>query len=412
MSELINNSQKRKELLKHLILQLHNNEAPDVVKNRLVALLKSVPYNEVVEVEQELIAEGLPEEEVLRLCDIHTMVLDGSIDTSAAKTVPAGHPVDTFKQENKALEEYIAKAKELFNKGNKLNDEEVKDYLLQLKSVFNALSDVEKHYKRKEYLLFPFLEKAGITGPPKVMWGKHDETRAFLNAAHEALSAKETISAAEVPALVVTILLPAVEAIEGMIMKEEEILLPMSLDTLSDADWYQIYKETPQFGFTLYDPQTEWTPDIAATVSEPVYQSGEAIQLSSGSFSINELETMFKTLPIDITFVDKNDKVKFFSHGTRKIFDRNRSIIGRDVRLCHPPGSVHIVEQIIDDFKSGKENKAAFWISSFMGRFVYIEYTALRGHDNEYLGVMEVTQDITDLRKLEGDQRLLSYANK
>ncbi|GAB6119877.1 DUF438 domain-containing protein [Dysgonomonas termitidis] len=408
MSEVINNSQKRKELLKHLILQLHNNEAPEIVRKRLVELLRSVPYNEVVEVEQELISEGLPEEEVLRFCDIHTAVLDGSIDTSAAKVVAPGHPVDTFKRENRALEEYIEKAKALFDKGNKLKDEEVKEYLLQMKSIFNYLSDVDKHYKRKEYLLFPFLEKAGITGPPKVMWGKHDETRELLKAAHESLLAKD-VSTEEVPALILLVLLPVTDAIEGMIMKEEEILLPMCLDTLTDKDWYQIYKETPQFGFSLYDPQTEWTPE-AVEAGELTYKEGDAIHLSSGSFTTKELETIFKTLPVDVTFVDKDDKVKFFSHGTKKVFERNRSIIGRDVRLCHPPGSVHIVEQIINDFKSGKENVAAFWISSFMGRFVYIEYTALRGNDGEYLGVMEVTQDITDLRKLEGDQRLLSYA--
>ncbi|GHV38667.1 hypothetical protein FACS1894179_02410 [Bacteroidia bacterium] len=410
MSEIINNSQKRKELLKHLILQLHNNEAPEVVKKRLVELLRSIPYNEVVEVEQELISEGLPEEEVLRFCDIHTAVLDGSIDTSAAKSVPPGHPVDTFKQENRALEEYTTKAKSLFDQGNKLKQEEVKDYILKLKSVFNFLSDVDKHYKRKEYLLFPFLEKAGITGPPKVMWGKHDETRELLKAAHESLSVKD-ISVDEVPALIVLVLLPAIDAIEGMIMKEEEILLPMSLDTLNEEAWFQIYRETNQFGYALYDPQTEWKPaDIKA--SEPTYLSEDAIRVNSGSFSIKELESIFRTLPIDITFVDKDDKVKFFSHGTKKVFDRNRSIIGRDVRLCHPPGSVHIVEQIIDDFKSGKENKAAFWISSFMRQFVYIEYTALRGTDNEYLGVMEVTQNVTELRSLKGDQRLLSYSSK
>ncbi|HMM04070.1 MULTISPECIES: DUF438 domain-containing protein [unclassified Dysgonomonas] len=410
MSEVINNSQKRKELLKHLILQLHNNEAPEIVRKRLIELLRSVPYNEVVEVEQELISEGLPEEEVLRFCDIHTAVLDGSIDTSAAKVVQPGHPVDTFKRENRALEEYIQKTKALFDKGNKLKDEEVKEYLLQLKGVFNNLSDVDKHYKRKEYLLFPFLEKAGITGPPKVMWGKHDETRELLKAAHEALLAKD-VSAGEVTTLILLILLPAIDALEGMIMKEEEILLPMCLDTLTDKDWYQIYKETPQFGFSLYDPQTEWAPE-SVEVGELTYKEGDAIHLSSGNFTTKELETIFKTLPVDVTFVDKDDKVKFFSHGTKKVFERNRSIIGRDVRLCHPPGSVHIVEQIINDFKSGKENVAAFWISSFMGRFVYIEYTALRGNDGEYLGVMEVTQDITDLRKLEGDQRLLSYGTK
>jgi DUF438 domain-containing protein len=410
MSEIINNSEKRKELLKHLILQLHKNEAPEVVKNRLVELLRSIPYNEVVEVEQELITEGLPEEEVLRFCDIHTAVLDGSIDTSAAKSVPPGHPVDTFKQENRALEEYIAKAKALFDQGNKLKQEDVNDYILKLKSVFNFLSDVDKHYKRKEYLLFPFLEKAGITGPPKVMWGKHDETRALLKAAHEALSVKD-ISVDEIPPIIVLVLLPAIDAIEGMIMKEEEILLPMSLDTLNEEAWFQIYKETNQFGYTLYDPQTEWKPADMET-NEVVYLTEDAIRVNSGSFSIKELESIFRTLPIDITFVDKDDKVKFFSHGTKKVFDRNRSIIGRDVRLCNPPGSVHIVEQIIDDFKSGKENKAAFWISSFMGQFVYIEYTALRGTDNEYLGVMEVTQNITEMRSLEGDQRLLSYSTK
>lgn len=410
MSEIINNSQKRKELLKHLILQLHKNEAPEVVKKRLVEILRSIPYNEVVEVEQELISEGLPEEEVLRFCDIHTAVLDGSIDTSAAKSVPPGHPVDTFKQENRALEEYLTKAKSLFDQGNKLKQEDVNEYILKLKSVFNFLSDVDKHYKRKEYLLFPFLEKAGITGPPKVMWGKHDETRELLKAAHESLSVKD-ISVEEVPALIVLVLLPAIDAIEGMIMKEEEILLPMSLDTLNEEAWYQIYKETNQFGYTLYDPQTEWRPADVNT-NEVIYLTEDAIRVNSGSFSIKELETIFRTLPIDITFVDKDDKVKFFSHGTKKVFDRNRSIIGRDVRLCHPPGSVHIVEQIIDDFKSGKENKAAFWISSFMGQFVYIEYTALRGTDNEYLGVMEVTQNITELRSLEGDQRLLSYSTK
>jgi DUF438 domain-containing protein len=142
------------------------------------------------------------------------------------------------------------------------------------------------------------------------------------------------------------------------------------------------------------------------------YIQGEAIRLSSGSYSLKELEALFVTLPVDITFVDKDDKVKFFSHSPNRVFERNRAILGRDVRLCHPPGSVHIVEQIISDFKSGKENKAAFWISSFKGRFVYIEYTALRGKDNEYLGVIEVTQDITQLRALEGDQRLLSYEKR
>ena len=282
---------------------------------------------------------------------------------------------------------------------------------MQLQYLFNELSDVDKHYLRKEYLLFPFLEKAGITGPPKVMWGKHDETRELLKAAREALSHAKGATKEELATVISLVLQPALEAIEGMVMKEEEILLPMALDTLTEEDWYQIYVETSVYGFCLIDTQEEWKPESTAS-KEPVFLPGNAIRLSSGSFDMNELEALFVTLPIDITFVDGNDKVKFFSHSPKRVFERNRSILGRDVRLCHPPQSVHIVEQIINDFKSGKESKAAFWISNFKGRFVYIEYTALRGKDDEYLGIIEVTQDITDFRKLEGDQRLLSYSSK
>lgn len=410
MSEIINNSKQRKELLKHLILQLHDGEAPEQIKARLIHLLHSVPYNEVVEVEQQLIAEGLPEEEILRLCDIHTAVLDGSIDISAAKTVPPGHPVDTFKEENRALSDRIAKIRAMFGKLAGIKDEELNGYVLQLRGLFNELSDVDKHYLKKEFLLFPFLEKAGITGPPVVMWGKHDETRVLLKAAHEAIGVPE-LTKEELESIISLVLEPALEAVEGMIMKEEEILLPMSLDALADEDWYQIYEETPIYGFCLYDPQTEWKPDVGDS-EQPLFTPGSPIVLSSGSFDMKELEALFVTLPVDITFVDRNDKVKFFSHSPNRVFERNRSIIGRDVRMCHPPHSVHIVEQIIKDFKDGKENRAAFWISNFKGRFIHIEYTALRSVDNEYLGIIEITQDITELRKLEGDQRLLSYSAK
>jgi len=409
MSEIINNSEKRKELLKHLILQLHNGDAPDQVKSRLVQLLHTVPYNEVVEVEQQLIAEGLPEEEIMRFCDVHTSVLEGHMDTSTAKGVPEGHPVDTFLKENRELERRIAQVKAILENSSSLEEKDIADYIMRSRALFNELSDVDKHYLRKEYLLFPFLEKAGITGPPKVMWGKHDETRQLLKAAHEALH--HNLTKDEFITTGSFVLQPAIDAIEGMIMKEEEILLPMSLDTLTDENWYQIYKETPIYGFCLYDPEVAWEPENIVREA-PVFLSGSAIVLSSGSFDMKELEALFVTLPIDITFVDKDDKVKFFSHSPNRVFERNRSIIGRDVRMCHPPHSVHIVEQIIHDFKSGKENKAAFWISNFKGRFVYIEYTALRGNGDEYLGIVEVTQDITSLRQLEGDQRLLSYSKE
>ncbi len=410
MNEIINNSEKRKELLKHMILQLHGGEAPELVKNRLASLLTSIPYDEVVQVEQELIAEGLPVEEVLRLCDIHQLVLDGHIDQTNVRDVPEGHPVDTFKRENSELEKVISQLENLAKKVKTLDQNNVKRWMLNVHTLLNSLMDVEKHYLRKEYLLFPFLEKYGITGPPKVMWGKHDEIRELLKAALEAVRMQEEPTPEEAVTITEFVLTPAVKGVSDMISKEEEILLPMSLEKLTDDDWASIYNQTMEFGYCLYDPQAEWKPE-GTMVSPLTYKQGKAIQLSTGSFNPDELEAIFKILPLDLTFVDKDDRVKFFSHGPERIFVRNRAILGRDVRMCHPPSSVHIVEQILNDFRSGKQSSASFWIN-MRGKFIYIDYYAVRDKDGDYMGTLEFTQDLTRLRELQGEQRLLSYSVK
>jgi len=158
------------------------------------------------------------------------------------------------------------------------------------------------------------------------------------------------------------------------------------------------------------DPQDTWRP-LGVEENSPEAELRNVLRLSTGGFRLEELEALFRTLPVDITFVDKDDKVRFFSLGPERIFTRNRAILGRDVRMCHPPSSVHIVEQILEDFKSGKEQSAAFWIQ-MKGRFIYISYLALRGSEGEYLGTVEFTQDLTHLRALQGEQRLLSYETK
>lgn len=416
MSELINNSENRKELLKHLILQLHKGEAPEAVKTQLTNLLKGIPYDEVVEVEQELIKEGLPVEEVLKLCDIHAMVLDGNIDLSAAKTIPAGHPVDTFKIENRELEKLLLQLNSIFEtikKTNGNNSAEINDKaVMQMLTIFNALNDVDKHYRRKENLLFPFLEAKGITGPPTVMWGKHDETRAALKNAIEVLQNSAGTTAADMVDRIETILAPATKSVTDMIMKEDEILFPMAMDELTDLEWYEVLQQTDEIGYCLFDPTEEWVPDSMESMASGLQNEfvGGKVRLPSGSFTIAELTALLNTLPIDITFVDKDDKVKFFTQSTHRIFDRNRAILGRDVRMCHPPHSMHIVDQILKDFKSGKETAAPFWIQ-MQGKFIYINYFPLRDKDNNYLGTIEFSQDLTELRALKGEQRLLSYGS-
>jgi DUF438 domain-containing protein len=408
MSELIDNSSNRKRKLKELILKLHEGESEHTVRQELIDSLKQIPYGEVIEVEQELISDGLPEEEILKLCDVHSTVLQGNIDLSASKQIPEGHPLDVMKKENKALLQVAAQIDQIIREISRNPDIDLKSNLLKLRGFFNNLFDVDKLYQRKEYLLFPYLENQGITGPPKVMWGKHDEIRELIKGSIELLQT-EDITYEELMASAEIILKPAIKGVIDMTIKEEQILFPMTLDKLTESDWYEISSQSLEIGYCLYDPEIEWKPKWVKDDSiDRIQKTGDHIQLPSGGFITEELLAVLNTLPVDITFVDRNDKVKYFSQNKDRVFQRNRAILNRDVRYCHPPSSTHIVDKIIEDFKSGKESRAPFWIK--MGdKTIYIEYFALRNDQNEYIGTLEVSHDVSVYRELEGEQRILSY---
>ena len=408
MSENIDNSRYRKAKLKELILKLHEGESQDEVRRQLLESLSRIPYGEVVEVEQELIAEGLPEEEVLKLCDAHSSVLEGRVDLSSQRSIPEGHPVDVMLEENKALKRVAENVLAELSAIKYIKEENFEELILRLKNGYNQLIDVDKHYQRKEYLLFPFLEALGVTGPPKVMWGKHDEIRELLKGSIEVLNTPD-LTKDDLVISAELILQPAARQVLDMTGKEEEILLPMAMDALSDSDWYQIRKQSLEIGFCLYDPQVEWNPEgVEQENINMAQKEGGNIQLPSGSFTAEELLAILNTIPVDLTFVDRNDKVKYFTQGSERIFQRNRAILNRDVRHCHPPASAHIVDKILNDFKSGKQSRAPFWINH-RGSFIHIEYFALRNEQGEYLGTLEVSQNLTGYRKLAGEQRILSY---
>lgn len=411
MSEQIDNSKYRKAKLKELILKLHHGEPEKDVRSELLMSLSKIPYGEVVEVEQELISEGLPEEEVLKLCDAHSAVLEGRVDLSSSQTVPEGHPVDVMLHENMALKNVAKETMTEISTIENTKEENLGKIINRLKGHFNQLMDADKHYQRKEYLIFPYLEQAGITGPPKVMWGKHDEIREQIKGSLEVLNT-EDISKEELIASAELVLRPAARGVAEMVTKEEEILFPMLMDTLTDADWHEVQKQSLDIGFCLYDPPTEWQPeDIEPESVNEAQKEGAEVKLPSGSLSAEELMAIMNTASFDMTFVDKNDKVKYFTQGDERIFQRNRAILNRDVRHCHPPASAHIVDKILEDFKSGKETRAPFWIQ-LNDKFIHIEYFALHNEKGEYLGTLEVSQNLTEYRKLEGEQRILSYKNE
>jgi hypothetical protein len=409
MSELIENRKRKREILKHMILQLHQGEAPEAVRAQLARLLGEVPYDDVVAVEQELIADGIPHEEILKLCDLHAAVLEGRITGAAAKRVPPGHPVDVMLEENRMLRGEIDLLRKSVATLDEASDPAARKALLgQFVSRLRNLLDVEKHYARKENLLFPFLEKKGVTGPPKVMWGKDDEVREKVKAALEAMKELGPEDPEEIRAVLDLAILPAAKAIEEMIGREEEILFPMSLDLLDDKEWFEIHRQTPEIGFCLYDPPVEWWPAGIAAEETAATATVERIALPSGTMTPEELTAIFNTIPFDMTFVDRDDTVRYFTQGRERIFNRNRAILGRKVQFCHPPSSVGTVQKILDDFHAGREKSAAFWIT-LNGRFIHIEYFALRNAAGEYLGTLEVSQDLTEKRALTGERRLLEY---
>jgi DUF438 domain-containing protein len=412
MSKTINNREERIDIMKGLIRQLHNGEQEEKVKAQLEELLSEADYSDVFRMEVQLIEEGIPAENIQKLCDVHTRVLRKHLDVQEIPEAFPGHPVHTFIQENQELMKTTNQVRMMIADINAAADnEDVTEQMRVVQGHLNNLMDVDKHYRRKENLLFPFFEKNNLHGPPTVMWGKHDETREYLKQAIAGLQGVESLSASEAKTFNQYNVVPAIDAVDEMVYKEEKILFPTAVDLLVEQDWYEIFLQSDEYGYCLYDPQDEWIPvgGLHSEIERSAAQSGK-IQMPTGKFSLQELISVFSTMPFDLTFVDKDDTVAYFSPGKERIFDRSRAILGRKVQYCHPPKSVHIVNQIVEDFKSGKQERARFWIN-MGGKLIYICYFAVRDDKDEYLGTLEVTQDLSEIRQLEGERRLLRYDN-
>jgi DUF438 domain-containing protein len=194
-------------------------------------------------------------------------------------------------------------------------------------------------------------------------------------------------------------------ALKEMIYKEEQILFPICLERFTADEWAEIWASSPRYGWCLVEPREGYRPQVAPDHSQA---ANSGVMLPTGNLALEQLTAIFSTLPADLTFVDADDRVAFFSEGPNRVFARSRAIIGRKVQNCHPPRSVDVVDGILSDFREGRQNVAEFWIQ-FTGRFVHIRYFAVRDGAGQYLGTLEVTQDVGHIRSLEGERRLLEY---
>ena len=408
LSELIDNRAHRISALKEIIQHLHSGAAPELVKERLRAIVGQTDAAEIMAMEQQLMAEGMPVEEVRSMCDLHSQVTrDVLVQIAPPPSVLPGHPIDTFRRENAALKDVIATMRRTLAKAETLDgNADVREIVLRLRQSANDLMDLDKHYQRKEHVLFSCLERHGITGPSKVMWAKDDDARKLLKQMNElAHNCSPTASAVQQFARQAE---RALAAVEEMIFKEENILFPMSLQTLTENEWAEIWAASPQYGWCLVEPQTGYTPPATANAATGVVPKDGNIMMPTGHVSVEQLIAVLSTLPLDLTFVDAEDRVAFFSEGPDRIFARSKAIVGRKVQHCHPPRSADIVNRILDDFRAGRQSVAEFWID-FQGKFVHIRYFAVRNPAGEYLGTVELTQDLAPLHQLSGERRLLAY---
>lgn len=405
MSEIINNREYRRETLRKLINRLHDGESVDVVKEDFQRLLNGVTTEEIAELENSLVSEGMPVEEIQRLCDVHAAVLGSSVEQihDLKKSVEEeGHPIYVFKAENRGIEDFIESS--LKPAMAAFKEEGSEDNTNKLLNEVQKLLEIDKHYSRKENLLFPYMEKYDITTPPQVMWGVDDEIRAEIKEAINNIKNKTDMKN------ILKDLENVIARVNDMIFKEENILFPMVEDLLTEDEWVTIDKESHEIGFCFIDRIKPWNPE-RVDIEQEENKKGETqadgyIRFETGFLEIEELTCMLNSLPIDITFVDKDDIVKYFSQSSERIFARTKAIIGRTVHNCHPPASVHVVEEIVKDFKAGNKDSEEFWVN--MGnKFVYIRYFAVRDKNGKYLGTVEVTQDIKHIQEIEGEKRLL-----
>lgn len=395
-----------KEAIKQLLRRLHAGEPVEQLKSEFAEVLSQLRPGQIALIEQELIDEGVSPDEIRRLCDLHLEVFHEALERIKLD-VPQWHPIYILVEEHGVVLSLAQKLNEAVSELASAPDQNAIDAQIEVaRDVANHFIEYERHMEREENALFPFLERHGVTQPPAIMWSEHnefrelrkqlvglveggygDDIRAFVEQLHE-LSGKLSSHLA------------------SHYYKENNVLFPMALHLLGDDEWRAIRADFDEIGYCCFTPQVE-APGEVISEAPPTEALKGTVQFGTGALTAEQLEAMLNSLPFDITFVDADDTVRYFNSPIDgRIFVRTKAILGRKVQQCHPQSSLHVVNRLLEEMKSGERDVAEFWINK-RGRLIHIRYFAVRDASGRYLGCMEVTQDITDIKLIEGEKRLL-----
>jgi PAS domain S-box-containing protein len=398
MSELIKNDSSHLDSLFEFASELvEGKDGRRLIEDHKTDIDTVTPYDAMFVLDR-LLTSGYSIEKVKANTGKIINVFFKSLDSFTWEKPGEGHFLYYLMLENREAEKIIQQMRLIIKELYHGSDPDKEMLLSGLHKLLDKLAEYELHYIKKENILFPCIEKAfPHFRCLQLMWSFHDDFRKSLKTLKKIINDKpadlSTLSK-ELGKLFFVVL--------PIIFREEQIVFPVALKALPEAIWQEMLEQSLDDGWCYIKP-----PDINRVMSDNV-SFGSLVDLKSGLLNPEQITMLLNNLPVDITFVDENDQVVYFSSGTHRIFPRSKAIIGRKVQNCHPPDSVHIVNEIVDSFRKGIKNEAEFWINR-KGRFIHIRYFALRNEQQEYKGVIEVSQDVTAIRSLEGERRLLDW---
>ncbi len=401
-------TQDKKAQIKEAIKQLHEGASVEQVKEKYRSVLENADPLEIAKIEQELVEEGMKKEQIRKLCDVHMAIFKEQLEKQMPKMTP-NQPISILMEEHKVMLKLAEDLNALNRKIQRVSDiSYVTEEIHQVEHIVEDFADSEKHFLREENVLFPIMEKHGVTEPPAVMWMEHTDIKEQKKKL-QALTAdlekkgfenyKQQLS--ETSRLLGNLL-------QSHFYKENNVLYPTALNVVTEQEWIEVRREFDEIGYCCFTP-----PALIAKAEKTEVQAAKpaaegTVQFETGNFTKPQLEALLNTLPVDITFVDADDTVRYFNKPEQRMFVRTKAVIGRKVQNCHPEKSLYMVAKIVESFKTGKKNSAEFWIT-LNNRFVHIRFFAVRDPNGKYLGAVEVVQDLTDIRKLEGEKRLLDW---